>query len=298
MVNFFTTLFGLLRGLISLIITLLTLGLFTIWLQTRDLFILLANLFSPSRRVGSVVALGNPGHGSTWPKYIPPVKGIDSRSPCPGLNTLANHEILPHDGRNLTYKQISRAIQHAYNLSPTLAEQLTSSAVLLDQGRGHINLHDLNALNIVQHDASFTRPDIAFCPDQSFPHPQMVEMLLDHATNNEFLSINDLVYYSGLRRAKSKRSNGQYSLTWSFLHKYLGSGSCALIYSIFGGDVEDLRIWLNEERFPDGWEPRNREAHGLTIAQASAITLTIEFNINEKQKLHPTDAAYLESDEQ
>ncbi|KAJ5528274.1 hypothetical protein N7513_012433 [Penicillium frequentans] len=298
MVNFFTTLAGILTGLIYSIVTLLALALFAIWLQTRDLFFLLANLFSPSRRAGSVVPLGSPGHGGKWPKYIPPINGIDSRSPCPALNALANHEILPHDGQQLTYKQISRAVQHAYNLAPTLADQLTSSARLLDQGRGHINLHDLNALNVVQHDASFTRPDIAFCPDQSFPHPSMVDMLLDHAKNGKSLAVNDIAYYSGLRRAKSKRSNGQYSLTWSFLHKFFGSGNSALMYSIFGGDVRDLRIWLSEERFPDGWEPKNREAHGHTIAQAQATSLTIEFNINEKQKLHPKDVAYLESNEQ
>jgi hypothetical protein len=41
------------------------------------------------------------------------------------------------------------------------------------------------------------------------------------------------------------------------------------MYSIFGGDVKDLRVWLVEERFPDGWEPRNREAFGHTIAVCS-----------------------------
>lgn len=57
-------------------------------------------------------------------------------------------DILPRDGREITYKQMSHAIQYAYNLSPSLADQLTSSAAALDQGRGWINLHDLNALNV------------------------------------------------------------------------------------------------------------------------------------------------------
>jgi hypothetical protein len=38
------------------------------------------------------------------------------------------------------------------------------------------------------------------------------------------------------------------------------------MYSIFGGDVKDLRVWLAEGRFSDGWEPKNREALGHTIA--------------------------------
>jgi hypothetical protein len=45
-----------------------------------------------------------------------------------------------------------------------------------------------------------------------------------------------------------------------------GSGNGALMYSIFGGNVKDLRVWLAEERLLDGWEPKNREALGHTIA--------------------------------
>lgn len=56
--------------------------------------------------------------------------------------------ILPRDGTHIGYKQLSHAIQHAYNLSPSLADQLTAAAAGLDQGRGWIDLHDLNALNV------------------------------------------------------------------------------------------------------------------------------------------------------
>jgi hypothetical protein len=187
---------------------------------------------------------------------------------------------------------MSYAIRHAYNLAPSLADQLTASAVQLDQGRGWIDLHDLNALNVIQHDASFTRPDIAFCADQSFPHIDLVDSLLAHASNGTSLSLNDIAYFSGLRRAECKRTNGQYSLTWSFLHEFFGSGNGALMSSIFGGDVKDLRVWLAEGRFSDGWEPKNREALGHTIAQAQITSLAIEFNIDEKQKLRTGDTTY------
>ena len=46
----------------------------------------------------------------------------------------------------------------------------------------------------------------------------------------------------------------------------LGSGNAALMYSIFGGNVKDLRVWLAEEQFPQGWEPKTRESLGHTIA--------------------------------
>ncbi|RLM00415.1 hypothetical protein CFD26_108536 [Aspergillus turcosus] len=291
MVNFFTTAVGIFRRLFNLLIALAYILGFVIWLTIRDLYYCIANLFFPRRHVGSVVPSDHRGHGGVWPEFKAPIQGSDSRSPCPALNALANHDILPRSGKHIGYKQLSHAIQHAYNLAPSLADQLTASAYLLDHGRGWIDLQDLNALNVVQHDASFTRPDIAFCPDQSVPHPDLVDKFLSHASNGKSLSLDDIVYYSGLRRAECKRTNGQYSMTWSFLHQFFGSGNCALMYSIFGGDVTDLRVWLIEERFPDQWEPKNREAFGHTIAQAMSTSLTIEFNINEKQKLRPEDTA-------
>ncbi|KAH1854497.1 hypothetical protein KXX55_007713 [Aspergillus fumigatus] len=282
MVNVLTTTVGAFRRLFNLLKALASLLFLAIWLTIRDLYYVFANLSLPPRKVGSVVPSGQPGHGGVWPPFQAPVQATDSRSPCPALNALANHDILPRSGKHISYKQMSHAIQHAYNLAPSLADQLTSSAYQLDQGRGWIDLQDLSALNVIQHDASFTRPDIAFCPDQGVPHPDLVDRFLSHASNGKSLSLDDIVYFSGLRRAECKRTNGQYSMTWSCLHQFFGSGNNALMHSIFGGDVEDLRVWLSEERFPDKWEPRNREARGHTIMQAMSKTLIIEVNINEK----------------
>ncbi|KAF7159628.1 hypothetical protein CNMCM5623_005008 [Aspergillus felis] len=289
MVNFFTTAVGTFRRLINLLTALASVLLFAAWLTIRDLYYCIANLFLPRRHVGSVVPSDHPGHGGVWPQFQAPIQATDSRSPCPALNALANHDILPRSGKHISYKQLSHAIQHAYNLAPSLADQLTASAYQLDQGRGWIDLQDLSALNVIQHDASFTRPDIAFCPDQGAPHPDLVDRFLSHASNGKSLSLSDIVYFSGLHRAECRRTNGQYSMTWSFMHQFFGSGNNALMYSVFGGDVKDLRVWLAEERFPDQWEPRNREARGHTIMrdtqQAMTTTLIIELNINEKQKL-------------
>ncbi|GFG20469.1 conserved hypothetical protein [Aspergillus udagawae] len=284
MVNLFTTTVGILRRLINLLIALASVLLFAVWLTIRDLYYCIANLFLPRRHVGSVVPFDHPGHGGVWPQFQAPIQATDSRSPCPALNALANHDILPRSGKHISYKQLSHAIQHAYNLAPSLADQLTASAYQLDQGRGWIDLQDLSALN-VSHPRLQLRPDIASCPDQGVPHPDLIDKFLSHASNGKSLSLDDVVYFSGLRRAECRRTNGQYSMTWSFLHQFFGSGNNALIYSIFGGDVTDLRVWLAEERFPDQWEPKNREARGHTILQAMSTTLIIELNINERQKL-------------
>lgn len=43
------------------------------------------------------------------------------RAPCPVLNTLANHEFLPHDGRNITLDKAIDALGSAMNIAPALA---------------------------------------------------------------------------------------------------------------------------------------------------------------------------------
>lgn len=75
-------------------------------------------------------------------------------------------------------------------------------------------------------------PDIAFCPDQSYPHPRLVERFLKSASGRIWgskpgddrrrLTTLDLAYYSGLRRHECRKTNGQYSLTRSFIHKFFG----------------------------------------------------------------------------
>ena len=69
-----------------------------------DIGLYLLNFVTPKYEPGQVVPKGSPGHNLTWPEYVPPKEG-DSRSPCPMLNAMANHGILPHDGKNITFKE-------------------------------------------------------------------------------------------------------------------------------------------------------------------------------------------------
>ncbi|KAG8922363.1 hypothetical protein FRC00_007523 [Tulasnella sp. 408] len=294
-VNSFTTAIGLSARLIPLPFQLFIFATAVFILHARDTVYTFLALLLPKRPVGRVIKKGDPGFDGLWPQYCAPREG-DSRSPCPGLNVLANHGILPRNGRHITYKEMSQAIQKAFNLSPTLGDQLTSSALLVDQGRGWIDLGDLNALGVIQHDASLTRHDIAFVPDQGAPDSYLVKRFVEHATdskkNRRRFSLGDMAYYNGLRRAECKASNGEYSMTYSFFHKFFGSGNCALLYSIFDGDAEDLKVFLEEERFPHGWEPKVRSGLGHTILFAQITTLMVEFNTHEKQKLRPGDYFY------
>ena len=61
----------------------------------------------------------------------------------------------------------------------------------------------------------------------------------------------------------------------------LPSGSTLLTH--FGGDIETLRPFLLEERLPDGWEPMNTDAKGLTITKFNKTARPIELMTDESE---------------
>jgi hypothetical protein len=51
----------------------------------------------------------------------------------------------------------------------------------------------------------------------------------------------------------------------------------------FGGNVDDLRIFLTEERIPEGWENKVRSKKGLTIMSFNTLVNKVEFSIDERR---------------
>ncbi|GIC93160.1 uncharacterized protein Aud_009642 [Aspergillus udagawae] len=165
------------------------------------------------------------------------------RAPFALSSALANHDILPRSGKHISYKQLSLVIQHAYNLAPcsptsSLLRPISLAKGGLDRHAGpqcfechlarcliytYVPHPDFPGWPLVCWRAKCTGPDIAFCPDQGVPHPDLVDNFLSHASNGKSLSLDDVVYFSGLRGAECRRTNGQYSRTWNFLHQFFGS---------------------------------------------------------------------------
>ncbi|KAL7928921.1 Chloroperoxidase [Trichoderma chlorosporum] len=83
----------------------------------------------------------------------------DLRSPCPMLNTLANHGYLPHNGRNISAQQIADAALEAVNLDGTTAKQI-ANYFLRATNQSFLDLTQLNRPGILQHIASLTRDDV------------------------------------------------------------------------------------------------------------------------------------------
>ncbi|KAI0827441.1 chloroperoxidase-like protein [Trametes gibbosa] len=236
-----------------------------------DVLLTLFNHVVPQRPVGRVVKAGRPGFGGKWPEYVPPREG-DSRCSCPALNALANHGILPHDGRNIAFPALGRAIEDVYNFAPTFGffgPKHAARFLARDYWRDRLDLQDLDAHNCIEHDAS-----------GKIPRALVEEVLASASGPGGTLVGADLSRLMGRRRVAAKRANPEYSL--SLFHKLFGSWNCSTLLRIFGGNVDDLRVVLGEERLPDGWEPRFRRRMGLTILEFNFTVLPVEFSVREE----------------
>ncbi|GAB7328632.1 hypothetical protein MBLNU13_g00570t1 [Cladosporium sp. NU13] len=98
---------------------------------------------------------------------------FDSRSPCPGLNALANHGYLPHDGKNIDYAMINKASQEAYNFAPGFYVDAVNMVFELgisttNRPNETFNLLDLARHDEIEADGSLTRNDVFFGDDVHF----------------------------------------------------------------------------------------------------------------------------------
>lgn len=184
--------------------------------------------------------------------FVPP-SATDSRSPCPALNALANHSILPHDGRGITAYQLIGAIRQHYAISLPLATFLSVVGTFICGRHFKIDLEDLALHNHIEHDASLTRanarPDGQYAPVTV--DKELLQNLLDASKNSDFLTFEDLV------RVRAARDQTLQSPLSKF-HGAISRGEIALTIQTLGNDEgriskQFIQEWFGDERLPVGW---------------------------------------------
>jgi hypothetical protein len=258
-----------------------------LYVFTWDFFLSLYNVVSPDLKVGHVVPEGHPGAGGKWPEYVPPGEG-DSRSACPMLNAMANHGILPHDGKDISFVTMNETIRSTYNFSPSFCyfvPNYIAKILKKDYSKDKFDLADISVHNGIEHDASLTREDTYHQPDQGKPHESFVNELLALASGkdpkvregeNRILTADDLARYSAKRRVEAQERNPEFSLNLN--HKMFGSSNSSTLLRICGGRVSDLRDFLIDERIPEGWESSVRSRKGLTFASFNFTVIPLEIS--------------------
>jgi hypothetical protein len=124
---------------------------------------------------------------------------LSGRSPCPGLNALANHGYLPRDGKNIDYAMINKASQEAYNFAP---------GFYVDA----VNLVDLARHDTIEADGSLTRNDIYFGDDVHFDAsvfaPVARDLGLDHSHRaDRYVTVDTAAKAAKNRLDLAKRAN-------------------------------------------------------------------------------------------
>ncbi|KZT34687.1 Cloroperoxidase [Sistotremastrum suecicum HHB10207 ss-3] len=205
---------------------------------------------------------------SAFKPWTPPGPD-DSRGPCPGLNTLANHGYLPHDGKNISFSQLYKALREVYNISIPWAFILASGTVLqmgeFSLSSPHLplpSLHKLALHNKIEHDSSLVHANAPSKDAKWAPahiDDELLKRLLDQAeaaaADHGGLTPEDFGEIRALRD-RTALSNGplttvQARLAWSestFLMMVLGGVDEKI-------KPEYLKAFIGEERLPieEGW---------------------------------------------
>ncbi|KAI0066952.1 Cloroperoxidase [Artomyces pyxidatus] len=212
-----------------------------------------------------------------------PAQGTDSRSPCPALNTLANHGYLPRNGEQITAAMLVSVLREVYGLTTPLCEVLAHGGVFLLEQLGPFSLGDLARHNRIEHDASLVHADTApgreYAPDT--PDTGMLEELLDRSHDGKTFNLEDVAAARVAREAAVRTP-------LDAKHAEIARGEMALVVGIFsesadgkgGVPLDILRRWFWEERLPDDW----KHTHTLGLLQTVRMSKQIRDKMQEMRK--------------
>ncbi|OJJ01936.1 hypothetical protein ASPVEDRAFT_28567 [Aspergillus versicolor CBS 583.65] len=193
----------------------------------------------------------------------------DSRGPCPGLNTLANHGYLPRNGTGITLDILKDAMLEGFNIEHSDAELLFTQAIRTSPNWPltlSFDLADLGRHGILEHDISLSRSDAYFADPNPFNETVWAETASYFTT--PMITVDQLAKARMGRLATSKKSNPEFELSW--LADGFSWGECASFFEIMADgttgtvDKKYIEYWFRNERMPTeiGWQRRNTTMQG------------------------------------
>ncbi|KAM0270889.1 hypothetical protein ACHAQH_009274 [Verticillium albo-atrum] len=153
----------------------------------------------------------------------------DFRGPCPMMNTLANHNFLPHDGRNITKENAVFALGEGIGFGAELATLMWEQAIHINPTANatFFTLDQLNVHNILEHDASLTRTDDFFGNNHIFN-----QTVFDESRSywsSDVLDAKILANSKAAPQVTSRTSNPTYTFTSDMEQFSLGEIAAPII---------------------------------------------------------------------
>ncbi|KAJ2915988.1 heme-thiolate peroxidase, partial [Candolleomyces efflorescens] len=245
-------------------------------------------------------ALPKDAQGKTCPvtgathEYRPPQEG-DSRSPCPALNTMANHGYIPRDGKRITPWQIVKGLRECYGLTTGFSIFLSYVTWIILRKIGPVDLYEIGKHNAVEHDASLVHHNTPageiYAPIEidrelldEFEKEARTEVEVDvptsdpEKTRKEKLSLLTITDVGRARVRREKES------PLDKVHAEIARGEVAIILGVWetktkevtGTRMDWLKLWLGEEKLPEGWRPTKKVGMFETMKRAKGIRTAAE----------------------
>ncbi|KAF9063472.1 Cloroperoxidase [Rhodocollybia butyracea] len=185
----------------------------------------------------------------------------DSRGPCPGMNSLANHGFLPRNGSNITIPIVLDAVLQGFNFQPILLlRSVIKMALLATDNTDNFALEELALHGVLEHDASFSRNDIAIGDNIHF-NETVFQTLKNSNPGVDYYNITSAAWVLEQRMAEDTIVNPNLTNTEKeFTIRLTESGFyLGLIGNITTGVAPKnyVQILFEEERLPiaEGWRP-------------------------------------------
>lgn len=188
---------------------------------------------------------------TTW---APPTAD-DARSPCPMLNALANHSILPHSGRSISKAAVIAALHDAVNLDPSIGKMFASVAVTTNpehSGLGQLlrerddwtfDLDTLGVHGTIEHDVSLSRQDFRLGGDAVTFNENVWAAVVAHYQGREKTDFHTAskARYERFQKAKQDHEAAGQAIEYGVKEAFLSYGETALWMALLG-DPKDGEI--------------------------------------------------------
>ncbi|KAK0664204.1 putative sterigmatocystin biosynthesis peroxidase stcC [Lasiodiplodia hormozganensis] len=206
----------------------------------------------------------------------------DVRAPCPVLNTLANHEFLPHNGRNITLDKAIDALGSAMNIAPALATTFFNGGLRTNPtpNATWFDFDMLHKHNILEHDGSLSRRDMYFDTSNRFNEDTFDNFLSYFDSNATVLGVNETAVARAKHAYEMSKINPEFTITSTNLPIMVGE---SVMMMLVWGSVENpganrefFEYFFRNERLPVelGWTPGSTEIEVSIVQSLSAAMLS------------------------
>ncbi|KAF4550868.1 Peroxidase-like protein 4 [Elsinoe fawcettii] len=202
----------------------------------------------------------------------------DLRSPCPMLNTLANHGFLPRNGQQITRDIAVKGFAEGLNFDPVFGEGIWQQGLKANPhpnatfwSLGNLQTHDL-----LEHDASLSRQD------QFFGNSTFFNKRTWQQTTRFFTAPTLTMLMIGAARTARKLESKAFNPTFIFTRdaESFSQGEVISFPLLFGdidkeiSDRAQVDQWIRTERLPLelGWK---RSPIPLGFQQVSKLTRSL-----------------------